>query len=154
MSTGKSKNSDAFLLRLISLMKKSGISKAQLARDLGVSNAHVANWLGGQMPRAEHLLPISRHFNVSMEWLLCGEEAQPSGKGGPGNAPLYNRGLGARELVGKIQQLKKDAAHFRQLAERHQGEAAEFIAKAEAYEDWAESLIETEEEDDDFEQKH
>lgn len=73
MSTPKSKNSDNFLLRLNSLMERDRLTKAQLARSLGVSNAHVANWLAGQMPRAEHLLTVARHFGVTMEWLLTGE---------------------------------------------------------------------------------
>lgn len=59
-------------------MKEEGYSKAQLARDLGVSNAHVANWLAGQMPRAEHLLTLSRHFGLSMEELLTGQGSLPA----------------------------------------------------------------------------
>jgi transcriptional regulator with XRE-family HTH domain len=58
-------------------MENAGLSKAQLARDIGVSNAHVANWLSGQLPRAEHLLTISRRFQVTIEWLICGEGPAP-----------------------------------------------------------------------------
>jgi hypothetical protein len=60
-----------------------------------------------------------------MERLLCGEEAEPTGKGGPGNAPI----------------LRKAASVFRQLAERYQTQAAELIGKAEVYEEWARSLL-------------
>ena len=58
-------------------MEKSGFSKAQMARELGVSNAHVANWLAGQLPRAEQLLTISRYFKVTMEWLISGDGSPP-----------------------------------------------------------------------------
>lgn len=59
-------------------MTQRGLSKAQLARELGVSNAHVANWLNGQLPRADQLLLIATHFGVSMEYILTGTGQQQS----------------------------------------------------------------------------
>lgn len=81
-------------------MKKEGLSKAQLARELEVSNAHVANWLNGQMPRADQLLTIGRRFGVSIEWMLTGEGNPP-----PRTAPIDNGHLKAAaksaEALGK-----------------------------------------------------
>jgi transcriptional regulator with XRE-family HTH domain len=130
-------------------MENSGISKAQLARELGVSNAHVANWLSGQMPRAEHLLPISKHFNVTMEWLLCGQDAAPSGPGGPGNAPMYNPGLGAKARIDKSKDLMEKAGHYRTVAARMETDRQEMLDLAATFEDMAQAVLEDE---DDFEE--
>ena len=61
-------------------MEKSGVTKAALARDLGVSHVHVLNWINGQSPRVEQFAAIARFFNVSMEWLLTGEGRSTSFK--------------------------------------------------------------------------
>lgn len=58
--------------------------------------------------------------------------------------PLYNPALGARGVILKSEQLRKEAATFRLLAERHQAESKELVAKAEAYEEWARSLLDPE----------
>ena len=76
MSTEKNNSSDFFIRTLESLMKADGVTKAQLARELSVSNAHVANWLKGQIPNAENLLIISRRFGVTIEQLITGVKAQ------------------------------------------------------------------------------
>lgn len=78
MATEKSKNSDLFSKRLLVCMEKSGISKAQMARELGVSNAHVANWIAGQLPRAEQILTIAERFGVTIEWLIRGNGSPPA----------------------------------------------------------------------------
>ena len=82
-------------------MEKAGFSKAQLARDLSVSNAHVANWLAGQMPRAEHLLTISRHFGVTMEWLLTGQGPSPVGPVRAGEPPGLKQAKAAAERLAR-----------------------------------------------------
>jgi len=56
----------------MALMEKRQVTKAALARELGVSHVHVLNWLNGQSPRIEQFSSIARFFNVSMEWLLNG----------------------------------------------------------------------------------
>lgn len=73
MATKKSKNSDSLPVRLEEIMKTHGLSKADFARALEVSNAHVANWLSGQLPRADQLLTISKKYDITMEWLLTGQ---------------------------------------------------------------------------------
>jgi transcriptional regulator with XRE-family HTH domain len=78
MSTAKSKNSDFFVSTLTSLMQAGDLSKAQLAREMGVSNAHVANWLKGQIPNAENLLTISRFFKVTIEQMIAPDAASPA----------------------------------------------------------------------------
>lgn len=76
MASDKNKNSDFFEGRLAGLMESRGLTKAETARVLNVSNAHIANWLNGQLPRADQVLNIARYFGVRMEWLLTGESGR------------------------------------------------------------------------------
>ena len=83
-------------------MEKSGITKAQMARDLGVTNAHVANWIAGQLPRAEQILTIAERFDVPIEWLIRGDGPPPT------MTPSDN---------GKIQQARAESVKLARLLE-------------------------------------
>lgn len=64
--------------RLLQLRRREGISQEELAELAGVSRQAVSKWESAQsVPETEKLLTISEHFNVSMDWLLKGEEPQP-----------------------------------------------------------------------------
>lgn len=78
-------------------MGQRGITKAQLARELEVTNAHVANWLSGQMPRGDQLLLIARHFNTTIEYLLTGE--------GPAPAPAPTEFANLRQIKAEAERL-------------------------------------------------
>lgn len=46
----------------------------QLAEKIGVSHVTIGNYLGGQLPKSEHLMAISNHYGVSTDYLLFGRE--------------------------------------------------------------------------------
>lgn len=61
-------------------MHQRGLKPAALAREIGLSHVAVGNWLKDEkpsIPDAYQLLKLAKHFGVTMEWLLTGEE--PSG---------------------------------------------------------------------------
>lgn len=61
---------------LYTLRKEKGMTQAELADALGVTNKAVSKWETGEaMPETSQLLPISRIFDVSVDELLNGERA-------------------------------------------------------------------------------
>lgn len=62
---------------LYTLRKEKGMTQAELARALGVTNKAVSKWETGEaMPETALLLPLSRIFGVSVDELLAGERAE------------------------------------------------------------------------------
>ncbi len=63
---------------LYELRKEKGMTQAELAQALGVTNKAVSKWETGEaMPETAQLLPISRIFGVSVDELLAGKRAAP-----------------------------------------------------------------------------
>ena len=61
---------------LYALRKEKGMTQAQLAQELGVTNKAVSKWETGEaMPETALLLPISRIFGVSVDELLDGKRS-------------------------------------------------------------------------------
>jgi transcriptional regulator with XRE-family HTH domain len=53
---------------------RQGSSQAAFARKLGVSPSAIGQYeRGEQLPGAAFLMAVSRHYNVSIDWLLFGE---------------------------------------------------------------------------------
>ena len=65
-----------FRERLTALLAREGLTQQQLAAATGLSQSTISHYLRGTraLPRAEELLALSRHFGVSMEWLLGADE--------------------------------------------------------------------------------
>lgn len=62
---------------LYELRKEKGLTQAELAQILGVTNKAVSKWETGEaMPETSLLLPISRIFDVTVDELLSGARAQ------------------------------------------------------------------------------
>lgn len=76
------------------LCLENGEKPYQLPLKLGAkSNSVVAQWQKGSVPRGEMLQKIATHFNVSVEYLLTGEDEKekPTAKSGeliPGYSDL------------------------------------------------------------------
>lgn len=67
---------------LYTLRKEKGITQAELAEALGVTNKAVSKWETGEaMPETAQLLPISRIFGVTVDELLAGERAGQASEG-------------------------------------------------------------------------
>lgn len=63
---------------LYTLRKERGMTQAELAEALGVTNKAVSKWETGEaMPETALLLPISRIFGVTVDELLDGKRAEP-----------------------------------------------------------------------------
>lgn len=61
--------------RIIALLKKNNLSAAQMCRDLGFSSGLFSQWKKeGRIPSAEKLREIALYFQVSVDYLLTGEE--------------------------------------------------------------------------------
>ena len=59
---------------LYTLRKEKGMTQAELAEELGVTNKAVSKWETGEaMPETALLLPISRIFGVTIDELLDGK---------------------------------------------------------------------------------
>ena len=68
---------------LYTLRKEKGMTQAELARALGVTNKAVSKWETGEaMPETAQLLPISRIFGVSVDELLAGKRDEKEADGG------------------------------------------------------------------------
>ena len=68
-----------FQQRLYELRKQSGLSQEGLADLLGVSRQAVQKWEAGtSRPDLDNLAALGRYFNVSLDYLVTGQEAQTS----------------------------------------------------------------------------
>ncbi len=75
------KKTSDFGTRLETLCRDRGIPINELARRISVSSTTVHEWIGksGRLPRnPDHLKKLSDFFNVSLEFLLFGEEQNSS----------------------------------------------------------------------------
>lgn len=61
--------------RIESLRKRCGISQGKLEKELGFSNGSISKWKNS-MPNPERLKKLADYFNVSVEYLLSGEEKE------------------------------------------------------------------------------
>ncbi len=68
-----------FQQRLYELRKKSGLSQEGLAELLGVSRQAVQKWEAGtSRPDLDNLAALARYFNVSLDYLVTGQQAKPA----------------------------------------------------------------------------
>lgn len=66
---------------LYTLRKEKGMTQAELAQALGVTNKAVSKWETGEaMPETSLLLPIARIFNVTVDELLDGKRSERTDK--------------------------------------------------------------------------
>lgn len=61
--------------KLCDLMKKSGETAYQVSKATGISQNAFSNWKAGiAKPGTRSLAALAKHFNVSMEYFIEGEE--------------------------------------------------------------------------------
>ena len=57
--------------KIVVLMNKKGLNKRTLAKQLGISSGHFADWESGRSkPTADRIVTIAKYFNVSTDYLL------------------------------------------------------------------------------------
>lgn len=68
--------------RLYELRKQSGLSQEGLADLLGVTRQAVQKWeSGASRPDMDNLVALARYFNVTLDYLVTGQEAAPPAPG-------------------------------------------------------------------------
>ena len=68
-------NGKTFIERLEQLLQVRGISGAALCKEIGLSNSIFSSWKKSpNLPAAETLVKIADYFDVSLDWLIKGEE--------------------------------------------------------------------------------
>lgn len=63
-----------FYQQLIALCEREGIKPTPLIKSLGFSAGNIKRWENGATVNSDILLAVSRHFKVSIDYLLTGEE--------------------------------------------------------------------------------
>ena len=64
-----------FIKRLSLCCQEKGMTRTEWARDFGISEATIRNWIRrGNMPSAEIVYKIAKYFGVPIEYLLDGKE--------------------------------------------------------------------------------
>lgn len=70
-------NGVTFVDRLRTLLQSKNISQNQFLKDNGLAKGSMGNWeQRGNIPSADIVLKIAKYLNVSMEFLLTGEEGK------------------------------------------------------------------------------
>ena len=95
--------------RFKSLCESSGKTQKKLAELLGTSESALVNYKKDRIPEADVLLRIAKHFNVSIEWLLTGNE--PVGQAVPDQRALEWK-IRAQEAEKKIDAMKAGLSAF------------------------------------------
>lgn len=79
-----------FQHRLYDLRKKAGLSQEELAGLLNVTRQAVQKWEAGtSRPDMDNLTALARYFNVTLDWLITGQEPLPP-EGGPVTQTVIN----------------------------------------------------------------
>jgi transcriptional regulator with XRE-family HTH domain len=93
-----------FYERLAILMKEKGVTHKTLENTLGISNGSVSKW-SKSMPNIKTLKKLEEYFNVSVDYLLTGEE------------PKVDLSVETAKLVGKLVQDPEMAKALRKYFE-------------------------------------
>ena len=65
--------------RLFSLIEAEGTNQSTVERELGLSNSSFSDWKRGKgKPSIDALIKFSKRFDVSIDWLVSGEEHRSS----------------------------------------------------------------------------
>lgn len=66
-------NENGFGNRLLQCMESTGITNAEITKQLNLSKNAIGNYKNNQIPNASILFRLSQILGVTMEWLLTGE---------------------------------------------------------------------------------
>lgn len=90
--------------RILFLMEQNNIKANKLCRDLELSESSVTDWKKGKaVPSVKALEKIAKYFDVSLDWLITGEEGcQPLDQDDAEILKLFKRlnSVGKSNLIG------------------------------------------------------
>lgn len=70
---------DKIYERIEIVISKSGLTKKEFARQIGISTGNLGDWKSGKSaPSAGALIRIAERFQVSLDWLMLGRTAEQS----------------------------------------------------------------------------
>lgn len=94
---------EKFPAQLCAAMKAAGYNQLSLAKGTGIKQSAISTYCQGKgLPNVESLYLLAKQLNVSMEFLLTGEQNQNSD-----NLAAITGSEQARELEEKLQAMKK-----------------------------------------------
>lgn len=67
-----------FYEQLIALCERDGVKPTPLIKSLGFSAGNIKRWENGATVNSDILLAVSKHFKVSVDYLLTGKESTAS----------------------------------------------------------------------------
>ncbi|GAQ24171.1 helix-turn-helix domain-containing protein [Tepidanaerobacter syntrophicus] len=104
--------------RIKHLREESRITQAELAKEIGVSPGNVGDWERGRAkPRFDALLALSRFFQISVDWLMTGEDTSYHKEVYPEKIVLQRQDL---ELLPLSNEEREILMKFRTLTESEQ----------------------------------
>lgn len=124
--------SDLFSERLKSL--RGSKSKSEFARLLGLTAQVYQRYEDGRVPRADTLSVIAERLNVSVRWLLSGEEVSPNGVTDSGLEAASRQGerVAIREdrddAYGSPSSLRRENSELRERISASERREAELLA--------------------------
>lgn len=65
-----------FYQQLIALCEREGVKPTPLIKSLGFSAGNIKRWENGATVNSDILLAVSKHFKVSIDYLLTGKESE------------------------------------------------------------------------------
>ena len=84
--------------RVVFLCNKNDISQSKLESDLGIAKGSVTKWKTAE-PRRSAIIKIADYFNVSVDYLISGEENK---------TPIFEYSSDIMELIKLYSQLNKE----------------------------------------------
>ncbi|WP_213951553.1 helix-turn-helix domain-containing protein [Tepidanaerobacter syntrophicus] len=104
--------------RIKHLREESRITQAELAKEIGVSPGNVGDWERGRAkPGFDALLALSRFFQISVDWLMTGEDTSYHKEVYPEKIVLQRQDL---ELLPLSNEEREILMKFRTLTESEQ----------------------------------
>jgi transcriptional regulator with XRE-family HTH domain len=92
--------------RIEAIRREQGLTQAEFARALGISQSAVSKYLNNRLPPADVLLRIARLGHTTMEWILTGEKEYLFATAVREEAAAYDADL---SLARQISRLPQDA---------------------------------------------
>lgn len=103
-----------FSSRLRAAMERNGLTQAELAGSIGLSQAAISKWLKGSIPSGDQLLKAGQRLGVSMEWLLGVDGDSPVAPSHISPSIVQKARHEAERLARQLADLEDTASRLRQ----------------------------------------